>query len=240
MFENDYETENNQDSVIRNEQDDTLFVLRQIVENYCKSKTILDLGSGDGHYHKYFEKINFVGLDINKDYKGKENDFYVDQNIEEFPYRNIPNKFLPFDFVTALDVFEHLQRPDWVLSYLAVDHHILQKGGYVFISVPNINTIDDKLLGINQSVYNPNLKKVTSGRWNSTHLRFFDIPSLINLAETTGYKVSALTGSNFFTSNLISQLGEKINMDGLQYCNLLRNTDFVNYAPNICILLQKK
>ena len=244
MYNKDYETENKQNSIIRHKEDDTLYVLQQILNQYNHANyPILDLGSDDGHYHKYFEHIQFVGLDKNKTKNNKTEDLLLEQNIEEFPYtNNIPNDYLPFDFIICLDVLNHLIRPDKVLDYLYQDDHILNKNGYIFISVPNINTLDDKLNNINKSIYNPELKNYTDNRWNATHLRFFDINSLVYMSQNIGYKIVSITGSNFYTSNLFKQLGDNLNsigIDGLTYGNLLRNTEFSLYAPNICILLQK-
>jgi hypothetical protein len=244
QYEKDYQIENNTTSIQRSPHDDTLYVFSQFLNQYHNrnsNKPILDLGSGDCHYHQYFQNHQFIGLDQNKTHKGKSTDLLIEQNIEEFPY-NIPNEYIPFEFIISLDTFEHLIRPDKVLDYLYQDDHILSKGGYIFLSVPNVNTLDDKLNNINPAVYNPQLKEKTSGRWNATHLRFFDFPSIIQMSEDIGYKIVSLTGSNFHVSKLFSQLGsnlEEFGLDGLTYGNMLRNSGFVEFAPNICVLLQK-
>lgn len=240
MYNKDYEIENNKESIQRSKQDDTLYVLQQFLNQFHnQNKPILDLGSGDGHYHQYFNNHQFIGLDQNKLKNNKPNDLLIEQNIEEFPYKNIPNEYIPFDFIFSLDTFEHLIRPDKVLDYLYHDHNILNKNGYIFISVPNINTLDDKLNNINPCIYNPELKNYTSNRWNATHLRFFDINSLIHMSENIGYKIKSITGSNFYTSELFKELGDTLNINGLDFGNCLRNTKFSLYAPNICVLLQK-
>lgn len=243
MYNQDYEIENNKESVQRSPQDDTLYVLHQFLNQFhTKNTPILDLGSGDAHYHHYFQNTQFVGLDQNKLKNNKSNDLLIEQNIEEFPYKNIPNEYIPFDLIISLDTFEHLIRPDKVLDYLYQDDHILNKKGYIFLSVPNINTLDDKLNNINQAIYNPKLKSSTSGRWNATHLRFFDYQSVIDMGENCGYKLISATGSNFYTSEMFRELGNnlgEIGIDGLTYGNILRNTRFSLYAPNICVLLQK-
>jgi hypothetical protein len=64
--------------------------------------------------------------------------------------------------------------------------------------------------------------------------------ALIQICE--GYEIKTITGSNFHTSELLRQMASnlwEIGIDGLQYCNILRNTNFVSYAPNLCILLKK-
>ena len=90
MYEQDYEKENNEISIERHNQDDTLYVLKQILDKFYtndnndpKNKRILDLGSGDCHYHKYFDNYQFIGLDKNiKIHKGKENiDVLINQDI---------------------------------------------------------------------------------------------------------------------------------------------------------------
>jgi hypothetical protein len=62
------------------------------------------------------------------------------------------------------------------------------------------------------------------------------------MCEYHGFKIKAITGSNFHTSNMFLQLGSFLNnfgLNGLDFCNALRNTEFSLYAPNICILIQK-
>lgn len=236
MYQKDYDVENQKESVKRSEYDDTLHVLNHFLNEFQHNGDyVLDVGSGDGHYHKYLNNDKIVGID-KKSYKD-----IVQQDIEEFPYKEL-QEFSPFNFIYCIDVLEHLVRPDRILKYLMQDDHILNKGGYVFLSVPNINTLDDKLNNINQSVYNASLKQPTNGRWNSTHLRFFDVDSLIFMCQNEGYKIKAFVGSNFHTSNMFKQLGESLlhlNVDGTNFCNALRNTEFNIYAPSICILIQK-
>lgn len=235
MYQKDYDVENEK-TVKRSEQDDTLYVLNHFLSEFQhKDDYVLDLGCGDGHYHQFIEN-QVIGID-----KNHESDLIVKQDLEKFPYKGL-NKYSPFKFIFSLDTFEHLERPDVILKYLFEDDHILAKNGYIFLSVPNINTIDDKLNNINQAVYNPNLKQSTSGRWNSTHLRFFDVDSMIYMCQNSGFKIKAFVGSNFHTSNMFKQLGEslfKFGLDGINFCNALRNTEFNLYAPNICILIQK-
>lgn len=238
MYQKDYDVEENLKSVERSEYDDTLYVLNHFIKEFnIKDGLVLDLGSGDCHYHKYL-KSTVLGIDKKESKEVYDN---LIQDIEVFPY-DLQNED-PFNFVFSIDVFEHLERPDKVLEYLMQDDHVLNKGGYVFISVPNINTLDDKLNNVNQAIYNPNLKGLTRGRWNSTHLRFFDIESLIRMSESFGYKIKAVTGSNFHTSGMFLQLAEQMqqlnNTNGLDFCNALRNTEFSLFAPNICILIQK-
>lgn len=242
MFQKDYDVENNVNSVERSDNDDTLYVLKQFLYQYHdKKKPVLDLGSGDGHYHNYFPDYKFVAMDIRKNFKNKDTDTFVNHDIEQFPYV-IANELTPFEFVFSLDVFEHLQRPDKVLDYLMQDDHILKKGGYIFISVPNVSTLDDKLNGVNQALYNPRIKNNTGGRWNSTHIRFFDTESLCELGSHFGYKIEFITGSNFLASDMFQQLISTMNRPEINIhdiANVLRNTDFMYYAPNICILLRK-
>jgi 2-polyprenyl-3-methyl-5-hydroxy-6-metoxy-1,4-benzoquinol methylase len=158
MYQKDYNVENEIESVKRSEYDDTLYVLKCFLNEFQnKENKILDLGCGDGNYHKYLNEFKIIGLDR----KESNNENIFKQDLENFPY---DSKIGPFDFIFSIDVFEHLQRPDLILKYLKQDHHILKENGFIFLSVPNINTLDDKLHNINQAVFNPKLKQYTSGR----------------------------------------------------------------------------
>ena len=225
-YQNDYDTENNITSVLRQKNDDTLLTLQDIL-NHLKPSNILDFGCGDGHYHKYF-KENITGIDkIQKTKSSKENDKI---------YTSLNQIKTSFDFIFSLETLEHTERPELILEELV--NTKLTNNGYVFIVVPNINTLDDKLNNINQAIYNPELKQYTQGRWNSTHLRFFDIPSLIGLFESVNLKIVNTGGCNFLTSQFFKTMTEDLNLDYSETCLKLQK-NFSYYAPSIYILGQK-
>jgi len=110
--------------------------------NFDKNLEILDLGCGTGILIKKiimngfkniyacdgFDKPNIVNFTN-----------FKKANFEnELPYIN--NKF---DIIILSEVIEHLENPNFLLTEV---HRILKKGGMLFLSTININTILGKLI----------------------------------------------------------------------------------------------
>jgi len=111
-----------------------------------KNKKILDLGCGRGDFllecHK--EKIDVIGIDINPNYikiskeKIKGNGF--EPNIIQGRGEELPFEDNYFDFVNCVDVLEHTQNPQKVLSEI---YRVLKKGGRTFITIQNRLSVRD-------------------------------------------------------------------------------------------------
>lgn len=89
-----------------------------------------------------------------------------------------------FDYIIFADVLEHLTDP-W--SVLASYRHYLKPGGTVVASIPNIRfyAVIARLL-FNRWGYRE------SGILDSTHLRFFTLPTIREMFERAGYCVERI------------------------------------------------
>jgi len=201
--------------------DDVLSIVNAFVKAHS-IKSILDLGCGDAHYHKYIQVETISGLD-------KIPNPYMCHDIEVFPYPITKT----YDMIMFLDVLEHTYSPYTILSNV---RQYVNPQGYVFISVPNIDCIDDLLSHINIAVYDPRLTTITEGRWCEGHIRFFNLPSLINLVQSCGYEIVLLTGANWYASQFGRQVCEnfsrRLNLPIADVIRVLGET-LIPYAPTL-------
>lgn len=106
-----------------------------------KDANILDVGAGQGEFLRQLKSAGYTqlaGVDANA-YQGAEG-FLI-------TYKDISHEKLEweegvFDAITAWEVFEHLENPRFALREL---HRVLKPGGILFISVPNIFSIEERL-----------------------------------------------------------------------------------------------
>jgi len=217
----------------RLQNDDTINIVNSVVD-FFKLNTILDVGCGDGHYHRWI-KGRVVGVD-----KAYSSTNIVKHDICVFPYP-IPDTWpKEYDLVMMLDVLEHLVYPEDVLLNL---RSYVSPKGFLFISVPNIDCIDDIITRVPISVYDPALSDVTGGRWCKDHLRFFNLVALEKLVTSCGYEVSYITGSNVLASRvcevIVRRLADAFSLDVAAVARVLGES-LPYHSPNISLLAKKK
>lgn len=147
-----------------------------------KAIKLLDFGCGKGAFISEILKINpklkITGADISntaiKSLRKKIN-YLKFVLIKE--NRKLPFKKGEFDFITALDVIEHVYDTEEILKEL---RRILKPGGKILISVPYHGLIKNLIISllffeINFDPFGP-------------HIRFFTKKSLVKCLEKTGLK----------------------------------------------------
>lgn len=110
----------------------------QTVLRYKDNGKILDIGCAAGFFLKVASDFGWqvYGSDLSPFAKKYCYDRYaIDISIDGLGGKDYPDNF--FDVVTMWEVFEHFPEPS---LYLYEAHRILKKGGYIFISTPNIDT----------------------------------------------------------------------------------------------------
>lgn len=88
-----------------------------------------------------------------------------------------------FDVVVLADVLEHLLEPRALLVQL---HEVLQDGGRVLVSVPNITHVDIQLM-----LAQDDWRYRSSGLLDRTHLRFFSLGTFSEMAFACGFDLTA-------------------------------------------------
>ncbi|HZH86447.1 MAG TPA: class I SAM-dependent methyltransferase [Brumimicrobium sp.] len=109
------------------------------IRNETDGKSLLDIGSGTGHFLKTANENGFKGIGLEpdadaRDFAHKNN--HVRSSSQEELYNIEENSF---DVITMWHVLEHVYdlRKD-----LQVIHDILKSNGKLFIAVPNMNSHD--------------------------------------------------------------------------------------------------
>ena len=108
---------------------------------------ILDIGCGDGFYIKIFEReMDCIGVEISISglKMAKRGDLRSPLIIGDA--HDLPFKDRTFNFILALDVIEHLKKPEVFLKEIK---RVLQKNGYLLISTPNLNSFGSRRKGGN-------------------------------------------------------------------------------------------
>lgn len=146
---------------------------------------ILDIGSADGVFTNVISKKSkaslVLGIDVlphsvawaNKHWRGSRMKFMVaDAHRLSFPSRT-------FDAVFALEVLEHVYKPEEVLKEIK---RVLKRNGYAVFLVPS----DSKLfLFVWFIVRNFWWAKI----WNDTHVQSYKKSSLTKISRKIGFKV---------------------------------------------------
>jgi hypothetical protein len=88
-----------------------------------------------------------------------------------------------FDVIILADVLEHLLEPRALLVQL---HGLLAAGGRVLVSIPNITHVDIQVM-LSQDEW----RYRSSGLLDRTHLRFFTLKTLSQMAAVCGFDVVA-------------------------------------------------
>ena len=104
---------------------------------------ILDIGCGNGKFLGYLIKDGYEGYGVELPGPAVERARKIaGLRLKEGPLKadDFPEHF--FDVVTLWHVFEHLPRPKQALEII---YHILKPGGYLFISMPNIQSWQGRL-----------------------------------------------------------------------------------------------
>ena len=144
---------------------------------------ILDIGCGNGRFLGYLIERGFYGYGIELPGKAAERAAQIPDlhlKVGTLEEEDFGTDF--FDGICMWHVFEHLTDPKETLRII---QKILKPGGYLMISLPNINSLQSKLF---------------RGSWfhldPPKHLFFLEAPVLISEMETFGFNLIRL---NYFS-----------------------------------------
>jgi 2-polyprenyl-3-methyl-5-hydroxy-6-metoxy-1,4-benzoquinol methylase len=121
-------------------------------ERFRVTGRILDIGYGEGGLLQIAEKFNWqcFGTEISPGALayGKESGWIVADQAEDDP------RFMPqgFDVVTMIELLEHVPNPQQVLQSAA---RWLRPGGLLYLTTPNAESLNQRLLGLKWSVIAP-------------------------------------------------------------------------------------
>lgn len=142
-----------------------------------KPKKVLDVGCGDGTYLRYLPReIRTFGYEPS--HAGR---FSLERhNISYLDINSVPpSEIGTFDLITLWQSFEHVDHPDELLKKLKP---LLAPGGQIFLSVPNISSLQAKFFGAYWFHLDP-----------TRHLFHYSVPTLKSMMVRNGLVVDAWT-----------------------------------------------
>jgi len=169
-------------------------------------KNYLDIGCNDGSFTvKIAETIqaeNIYGVDIAEVILKKAREkgiktFKVDMNYEKLPF---PNEY--FDFISAVDVIEHLVNTD---NFLGEIQRTLKTNGLLLVSTPNLGSwlsIISLILGYVPPSYDISLKYRVGKPFGvseykpttSGHIKLYTTRALLDHLSVYGFKPLKVVG----------------------------------------------
>lgn len=137
-------------------------------------KNLLDIGAANGFFVSLANQEGFdaIGLEISSqavEWAAKLQRPVEVGTIESSSFNN------QFEFVTALDVLEHIEKPR---EFLQAVHLSLIPGGYLLINVPYVASLTAKIAGKKWHAFLP-----------PEHWFYFNRKSLRYLLESVGFEV---------------------------------------------------
>lgn len=164
-----------------------------IFSSIDKSKTLLELGCGNGRDAFFFARnnVNVIALDLSKDAIDQNNSFHHDNvtfkvhdftSLSGISFENLGNIYSRFT-LHSIDYESYKRTLDWCSDSL-------EENGMLFLEA---RTVNDPLCGIGK-------KGANRGEWSTTHYRrFMEIQEVITDVQKRGFKV--LHASENFTDS---------------------------------------
>ncbi len=155
-----------------------------LYEYINESSSVLDVGCSTGYFGEFIKKnkrCRVYGIEISDDRisaaKVLDKVFSFDLDTE-WPRGVLSQKF---DYIFFGDVIEHLKNPE---KSLRAASKMLNKGGYIFVSTPNVAHISVRL-----ELLGGGFEYESMGILDNTHLKYFTRNSLNDLVKASGLSV---------------------------------------------------
>jgi 2-polyprenyl-3-methyl-5-hydroxy-6-metoxy-1,4-benzoquinol methylase len=142
-------------------------VLKLLESNGC-IQTILDVGCGNGSFVDAALEQGFKvqGIELSKLAVEVALDFNLPVRLLDFFSNEID--YCSFDAITFFEVLEHLPNP---IQFLLRAEEVVKPGGLIYLTTPNFNSLDRRVLGKNWNVF------------HREHLTYFTEKNLIKLIQ---------------------------------------------------------
>jgi methionine biosynthesis protein MetW len=148
---------------------------------------VLEVGCADGYMSEALTALRsctVTGIEINPDAADVARKYcrrVIVGDLEDGLLERIPDRF---DVVTFADVLEHLRIPSTVLRQARA---LLADDGYIVISLPNIAHWE-----VRYRLLRGRFEYEKYGILDSTHLRFFTLPSARRFIEQAGFRITSV------------------------------------------------
>ncbi|MBA4389330.1 MAG: hypothetical protein C0399_00105 [Syntrophus sp. (in: bacteria)] len=216
-------------------------VVEAIIKNNLPTGKVLEIGCAGGATGKNLKERlpvqSYVGIDISPeaaDIAKNYLDRVIVANIEKTDLASEHGlKPGEFDLLLALDVLEHLYDPWDILAELS---HYVKPGGYVVVSLPNIQNIT-----IVQGLIKGNWQYQDAGILDATHLRFFTLEASIKMFSGAGLTIKSIEHVINPTLDIetVKESGNKYQQGNLEIANLTKNELLHLFTYQYILIAQK-
>lgn len=193
IYSKDYFSDKNEDFYFL----DAKKKLVEVKKFLSEGSKVLDFGCGLGYFLYCLKKENFLptGYDISFYAKNYVKEKYQIQVKMEGINKNLFKKNY-FDGIVCFDVLEHIVNFKEVINLFSF---WLKKDGYLFITTPNVESLERKILGRYWYGY----KKIPE------HINYFSPQSIKIILEDNSFKVIKIKSFGFVRplSFLLNQIG---------------------------------
>ena len=156
-----------------------------------QGKNVLELGAAAGHVTKALKSLHNTVTAVERDGRFRDQlaELADEVIITDLDWLDLRDRLIgrKFDVVLAGDVLEHCSKPELVLLQL---HDLLNPGGYVVISLPNIAHADVRL-----ALLSGEFNYSDTGLLDRTHVRFFTRSSIESFLTQNDFEMSEIFAS---------------------------------------------
>ena len=156
----------------------------KIVELVDEGRRVLEVGCAEGHMAEFLSRYKhcpITGIEMNPEaaeVASAHCESIVIGDVEQGALERVQGTF---DVVIFADVLEHLRYPGDVLR---ATHPLLNEGGYVLISLPNVAHWE-----VRRSLIRGRFEYTKAGLLDDSHLRFFTYETALKLIDEAGFYV---------------------------------------------------
>ena len=162
-----------------------------VVQLVGTGKSVLELGAASGHVTRVLVDRGNTVTAVESDAACSDSlaSIATEVLVTDLDWLSLADNLRgrTFDVIVAGDVLEHTKRPELVLAQL---HPLLAPGGYVVVTLPHLAHGDVRL-----ALLSGQFPYAERGLLDRTHLRFFTRSNIIELFDSTGYKIEELYGT---------------------------------------------
>ncbi len=177
---------------------DDKFNLKKVykfIEKYVpnkEGKKLLDIGCADGSFAALLQKKGFdvYGIDIAKKAIRRARSKGIKAKVGDLG-KKLPYKSNSFDVIIMCEVIEHIFDTDFLLREI---YRIIKKGGFLFITTPNVASFTSRVKLIFGGY--PNGLEYYVGQRTSGHIRAYTPAILRRQLNRDGFKVIKMTSPN--------------------------------------------
>jgi 2-polyprenyl-3-methyl-5-hydroxy-6-metoxy-1,4-benzoquinol methylase len=163
----------------------------KLLESYGSGKKVLDVGCGNGSFVSIALEVGYEVKGIELSQAAVDIARSFDLPVYKLDFFSKQIKESSYDVISMFEVLEHLKDP---IGFLVRAEQVVKPGGLIYLTTPNYNSLDRRLLGKNWSVF------------HREHLTYLTIDSLIKAIKNR----TQLEILSKETRNISIQLIEKV------------------------------